>query len=101
MIDGVWRDLLFERMLRAGMGNRPIILKVGGTTLEDQSSAPALWRAIADLSRTHNGGTLLVHGGGKAVDRHLERLGFSTERREGIRITPSDQVEEITAVLAG
>lgn len=79
----------------------PIILKVGGTTLEDQASAPVLWRAIAALSRSHPGGVVLVHGGGKAVDRHLSRLGFTTERRDGIRITPADQVDEIAGVLAG
>jgi acetylglutamate kinase len=81
--------------------NAPIILKVGGTTLEDQRSAPALWRAMIELHNSHPGGVVLVHGGGKAVDRQLDRLGFTTERREGIRITPADQLDEITAVLAG
>jgi acetylglutamate kinase len=42
-----------------------------------------------------------VHGGGRAVDAHLDRLGFKTERRDGIRITPENQVGEIAAVLAG
>jgi len=79
----------------------PIVIKVGGTTLEDQRSAPALWRAIASLHATHPTGIILVHGGGKAVDRHLDRLGFTTQRRDGIRITPADQLDEITGVLAG
>jgi acetylglutamate kinase len=79
----------------------PIVVKIGGTALEDQRSAPAVWRAVAGLSRSHKGGVVLVHGGGKAVDKHLDRLGFTTERREGIRITPEDQVDEIAAVLAG
>jgi acetylglutamate kinase len=79
----------------------PIVAKVGGTTLEDASSSPALWRALIDLHRTHAGGVIILHGGGKAVDRQMDRLGFTTERREGIRITPDDQVEEIAGVLAG
>ncbi|MDX2131416.1 MAG: acetylglutamate kinase [Planctomycetota bacterium] len=85
------------------MSGRVVVIKVGGTTLEDRRSGPGLWRAIAALhaGRAPDGGVVLVHGGGKAVDRHLDRLGFTTERREGIRITPPEQVEEIAAVLAG
>ncbi|CAG0982465.1 acetylglutamate kinase [Phycisphaerales bacterium] len=79
----------------------PIVIKIGGTTLEDRASAPALWRALASLHASHAGGVVLVHGGGKAVDRHLDRLGFTTRRRDGIRITPPDQLDEITGVLAG
>lgn len=83
------------------MTRGPIVIKIGGTTLEDRRSAPALWHSIAALGKSHAGGVVLVHGGGKAVDRHLDRLGFTTERREGIRITPADQLDEITGVLAG
>lgn len=79
----------------------PIVAKVGGTTLEDAASSPALWRALMQLHDAHVGGVVILHGGGKAVDRQMDRLGFVTERREGIRITPEDQVEEIAAVLAG
>jgi len=83
------------------MSTGPIIIKIGGTTLEEQRSQPGLWQAVASLSKRHASGVVLLHGGGKAVDRHLAKLGFTTERREGIRITPEDQVEQIAAVLAG
>lgn len=83
------------------MTTGPIVIKVGGTTLEDQRSAPTLWKAVASLHAARPAGVVLVHGGGKAVDKHLARLGFVTERLEGIRITPADQLDEITAVLAG
>lgn len=79
----------------------PIIIKIGGTTLEEQRSAPGLWKAVADLSKRHKGGVVLLHGGGKAVDRHLAALGFTTERREGIRVTPENQIDQIAAILAG
>ncbi len=79
----------------------PIVVKIGGTALEDQASSPILWKAIAELHRTHPTGLVLVHGGGKAADRHLDRLGFKTDRRDGIRITPEDQIDEIASVLAG
>ena len=80
---------------------RPLVLKVGGTTLEDRAPGDPLWRTIGALHAGHPGGVVLVHGGGKAVDKHLERLGFATRRREGIRITPPEQLDEIVAVLAG
>ncbi len=79
----------------------PVVIKVGGSTVEDRQGAPKLWAAIAGLHRTHAGGVVVVHGGGRAVDRHLERLGIVSERREGIRITPADQLDEIAGVLAG
>jgi acetylglutamate kinase len=79
----------------------PIVIKVGGTMVEDAATAPGLWKAVAELHRRHAPGVVVVHGGGKAVDRHLDRLGMMTERREGIRITPPDQLEEIVSVLAG
>lgn len=88
-------------MSRAG----PVVIKVGGTTVEDRGTAGVLWNAIAELHRKRaaagNAGVVVVHGGGKAVDRHLERLGMTSERREGIRITPPEQLDEIVAVLAG
>lgn len=86
-------------MSGAGM-TAPLAIKAGGTTIEDATTAPALFAALVGLSR-QPGGVVFVHGGGKAVDRHLERLGMTSERREGIRITPPEQVEEIAAVLAG
>lgn len=77
----------------------PLVLKIGGTTLEQQSATPDLWRALVALAAKQP--VVLLHGGGKAVDRHLARLSFGTERKEGIRITPADQIGEIVSVLAG
>lgn len=84
----------------------PIVIKIGGATLEAQAQSPTLWRALVDLHdqdrRDHSGGGLvLVHGGGKAVDRLLDKLGMETRRHEGLRITPPDQMDVIAGVLAG
>lgn len=76
----------------------PQVVKVGGGLLE-ADAGPA---AIADLAASlRRGGIVLVHGGGLAVDRHLAALGFATARREGIRITPPEQMDAIAGVLAG
>jgi acetylglutamate kinase len=77
----------------------PIIIKIGGVALEQQRAAPELWRALLDLHQ--RSGVVLVHGGGKAVDALLAKLSMPTQRREGIRITPPDQMDVIAGVLAG
>ncbi len=80
---------------------RPIVVKLGGALLDRPESSPALFAAIARLHRARPGGVIIVHGGGAAVDRHLAALGMTSERREGIRITPPEQMEVIAGVLAG
>ncbi len=79
----------------------PLVLKIGGAALEDPARARDLWRALAECHAVLRGRLVLVHGGGVLVDRHLERLGMKTERRDGIRVTPPDHADEIAAVLAG
>ncbi len=80
---------------------QPMVVKIGGAALDDPAGAADLWLAVGESHRILHGRMILIHGGGVLVDRHLERLGMKSERREGIRITPRDQVEEIAAVLAG
>lgn len=79
----------------------PLVVKLGGAALDDPAQTPRLWEALATLHRAHPGGVVLVHGGAKAVDRHLDRLGLATDRRDGIRLTPESQIDEVVAVLAG
>jgi acetylglutamate kinase len=79
----------------------PIVIKIGGTTLEDPKTSPLLWDAIAGLAKSRREGVIVVHGGGKAVDRLLDRLGITVERKHGLRVTPPDQMDLIAGVLAG
>lgn len=87
------------------VGNGPVIIKIGGVALERQAESASLWTAIVAMHRTRIaaglGGVVLVHGGGKAVDRTLDRLGIVSERREGIRITTSEQIDVVMGVLGG
>lgn len=79
----------------------PLIIKIGGAGVDDPFSQSALWRALKQAHEILNGQLILIHGGGRAVDQHLDRLKITTERREGLRITPAELMPEITAVLAG
>ncbi len=76
-----------------------IVIKIGGVALERQRTERDLWHALLDLHQRD--GVVLVHGGGKAVDALLSGLAMPTERREGVRITPADQMDIIAGVLAG
>lgn len=76
-----------------------LVVKVGGATLEDATTGPLVLDAIAAASRRQP--VVMVHGGGRAVDRQLARLGMETRRHEGLRITPPEQVEQIVGVLRG
>ncbi|MFG0259713.1 MAG: acetylglutamate kinase [Phycisphaerales bacterium JB041] len=79
----------------------PVVIKLGGAALDDARALGPLWDAIAALAATTPGGVVLVHGGGAAVDAHLARLGLTSERRAGLRVTPDGQIGEVVAVLRG
>ncbi len=81
--------------------NDPLVVKLGGALLDDAANFPGVFDALVHMHQVHPCGLVIVHGGGKAVDRQLDRLGIATERREGIRITPPEAVEQVAAVLAG
>lgn len=76
---------------------KPIVIKVGGALLDDANAAARIWDAIAAATRP----VVLVHGGGSATDRLLKRLGHTTTRHAGLRVTPEDQIDDVTASLAG
>ena len=79
----------------------PLIVKLGGSALDDPDARVELWCALRELHASLAGGLVLVHGGGGAVDRHLSRLGWTTERIDGLRVTPEEQIDDVVAVLAG
>ena len=76
------------------------VVKIGGTLLDDPEARRAFIAAVARASAAERR-IVLVHGGGAAVDRHLDRIGVRTRRVDGIRHTPPELMPEIAAVLAG
>jgi acetylglutamate kinase len=82
----------------------PLLIKLGGVAIDQAEAHPELFRAFCDIHRAlreDGDGVVLIHGGGKAVDRRLDRLGLVSERRDGIRITPPEHIDEVVAGLAG
>lgn len=85
----------------------PLVIKLGGAAIDNAGAMGRLWRALGALHRAEldasggETGIAIVHGGGAAVDRLLGALGLPTVRRDGIRVTPVDQIDHVVSVLAG
>lgn len=79
----------------------PMLLKLGGALLDDADALDTTLRSVAAVHRSAPGSVVIVHGGGRAVDRQLARLSWTSEKRDGIRVTPPAHMEQIAGVLAG
>jgi acetylglutamate kinase len=73
------------------------VYKVGGPALED----PGLIGPLADDVRRAPGPAVLVHGGGRHVDRMLKALAIESSRVEGRRVTSREAMEVVEMVLSG
>jgi acetylglutamate kinase len=73
-----------------------LVLKLGGTTLADQSQ---VLDEVAQVARKRP--VILVHGGGKRITEWLERLGVPSRFEGGLRVTDAASLEVAAAVLRG
>ena len=73
-----------------------LVLKLGGTTLADQSH---VLDEVAAVARTRP--VVLVHGGGKRITEWLERLGVPSRFEGGLRVTDQAALDVAAAVLRG
>ena len=78
--------------------NKPLVIKIGGAILEKEQALIELLSVIGELE---NQSVVLVHGGGCVVDEMLEEAGFSTQKKQGLRVTPAEQMPIISGALAG
>ncbi|HUU34126.1 MAG TPA: acetylglutamate kinase [Vicinamibacterales bacterium] len=81
------------------MTGRPVVLKFGGELLED----PARVKAIAKVVRQAAARVplVVVHGGGREIDRALFSAGIGKQQVDGLRITDEATLNVVVAVLAG
>jgi acetylglutamate kinase len=73
------------------------VYKVGGPALEDAG----LVAPLADEVRRGSGRAVLVHGGGRAVDRLLKALAIESRFVGGRRETSPEAMEVVEMVLSG
>jgi len=82
----------------ANTRKKPLVIKIGGAILTKASALQALLAVIKELE---DQAVVLVHGGGCVVDEMLAQSGFTTEKKNGLRVTPKAQIPVISGALAG
>ena len=73
------------------------VYKVGGPALEDPDLVAPLAKEVAGL----DGRAVLVHGGGRHIQRMLEALGIESRFVDGRRFTSDEAMEAVEMVLSG
>jgi acetylglutamate kinase len=81
-----------------GMEKRSFVLKCGGSTLAELPNA-----FFHELNELADAGwvPVIVHGGGPAITRTLERLGVESRFVDGLRVTDEAVLDVVEMVLAG
>src|SRR5246500_4468255 len=77
-----------------------IVVKIGGTALEDAATLRKCAKAIAELAQDGHR-VAVVHGGGTALTRVLKQLGKQSEFVNGLRITDAETRDVALMVLGG
>jgi acetylglutamate kinase len=76
----------------------PLVVKFGGELLEEPQSLTAV---VGSMSRawTRRAALVIVHGGGKEIDRALQAAGIPKQQVDGLRITDERTLEVVVSVL--
>lgn len=80
---------------------KPLVVKLGGVLLDMPAAMENPFTAFANYQKNFDRTLVIVHGGGCIVDELMQRLALSVKKKNGLRITPSDQIDIITGALAG
>lgn len=76
-----------------------LLIKLGGTLLDEPDSRERITREIAAAVRGHQ--TVVVHGGGKQMTRFLNDRGVQSRFVDGLRVTTPEVVDALLKVFAG
>ncbi|VTR95526.1 acetylglutamate kinase : Acetylglutamate kinase OS=Singulisphaera acidiphila (strain ATCC BAA-1392 / DSM 18658 / VKM B-2454 / MOB10) GN=argB PE=3 SV=1: AA_kinase [Gemmata massiliana] len=77
---------------------RPIVVKLGGSAMEDPAATDACLRSVVTLFR-FGVEVVLVHGGGKPIDRAMAETGLTPRKVAGRRYTDDDTLKIVVRVL--
>src|SRR5690606_24896747 len=79
---------------------RTSVVKIGGSMMDDDAALRGLSAALAALRK---GGTplVLVHGGGKDINRHLAWLQEGPVFKDGLRVTGEAALKVVEMTLSG
>jgi acetylglutamate kinase len=77
-----------------------LLIKLGGTLLDEPASRARLAREITQASAS-NHDVVVVHGGGKQMTRFLSERGVESRFVNGLRVSTPDVIDAVLKVLAG
>lgn len=76
-----------------------LVIKVGGAFMQAEDAALTLLTTISELQKNYI--VVLVHGGGAMVEELLNALNLTSQKIDGLRVTPKEHMPYITGALAG
>jgi acetylglutamate kinase len=77
---------------------RPVVVKLGGSAMEDPAATDACLRSVAVLNLL-GVPLVLVHGGGKPIDRAMAEAGLTPKKVAGRRYTDDATLRIVVEVL--
>ncbi len=77
-----------------------ITVKLGGSILEEASIRTAILAQVAGITALGHE-VILVHGGGKSLNRRLSQMQIESRFTEGLRVTDAETLQAAVMVLAG
>ena len=78
--------------------DRPVVVKLGGSAMEDPAATDACLKSVATLNRL-GVRLVLVHGGGKPIDRAMAEAGLTPKKVAGRRYTDDATLAIVVRVL--
>lgn len=81
------------------MSRRPVVLKFGGELLEEPARVAAIAKVVRQAAA--RGPLVVVHGGGREIDRALLTAGIPKQQVDGLRVTDEATLQVVVSVLAG
>ncbi|WP_117235978.1 acetylglutamate kinase [Vibrio maerlii] len=83
------------------VNSTPLVVKLGGAALECSDTLSQLFKAVAEYQKSAQRSIVIVHGGGYLVDDLMKKLNLETVKKDGLRVTPYEQIPVIAGALAG
>ena len=77
-----------------------ITVKLGGSILEEFSVRTAILSQVSGIAALGHE-VILVHGGGKSLNRRLSQMQIESRFTEGLRVTDAETLQAAVMVLAG
>ena len=79
---------------------KTVVVKYGGNAMINDELKEAVMRDLVLLT-TVGIKVVLVHGGGPAINKTLEKMHIESKFENGLRVTDKDTVDVVQMVLAG